>query len=138
MKPSGAELQAIRETAIPEIRFRNYVRRVLKYSALTPRRMCEILEAEDVGSNIREICICAAVRAEDGTVIRGQAHADCFESIIRRKKKIGRKPDDQGFITSRQRYVTRDEGRRLQDAAGIKSVREEGYVGDTLFSEDLY
>jgi hypothetical protein len=44
---------------------------------------------------------------------------------------------DQGFITSRNRYVDREEGLRLQLAAGIESVAPGGYRGQ-LFSEDLY
>ncbi|MGE3278053.1 MAG: hypothetical protein AB7O67_23320 [Vicinamibacterales bacterium] len=46
--------------------------------------------------------------------------------------------DAQGFVTSRGRYVTRSEGRQLQEAAGIGSVSPSGYRGDLLFSEDLY
>ena len=44
----------------------------------------------------------------------------------------------QGFITSENRYVGREEGRILQDKAGIKSADKGGYRGKTLFSEDLY
>lgn len=44
----------------------------------------------------------------------------------------------QGFITNRGRFVSRTEGRKLQDAAGIPSADREGYRGNTLFSEDLY
>jgi hypothetical protein len=46
---------------------------------------------------------------------------------------------EQGFVTSRNRYVDRTEAMRLQVAAGIPSAcggRMED--GQLLFSEDLY
>lgn len=45
---------------------------------------------------------------------------------------------EQGFMTSKNRFVTRKQGRKLQDDAGIKSVDRTGYQTDTLYSEDLY
>src|SRR5690348_8766603 len=87
----------------------------------------------------KEIVICAAIRTKDGTVIRGHRHGDCMYTAMRmRYKKQDLSFTDQGFVTSRNRYVSREEGRKLQDAAGIKSAAPEGYVADTLFSEDLY
>lgn len=87
-----------------------------------------------------EICICAAVKTTKGVVWRGQRHGDCFQAILRNGFKISKGKNAQGFVTSRGRFVTREEGRRLQDAAGIKSVSADGkgYRGKTLFSEDLY
>ena len=85
-----------------------------------------------------EICICAAVKIEDGTIMRGQRHSDCLRSIWERKKKPATEVDAQGFITSTGRFVTRAEGRKLQDEAGIPSSDPEGYKGSTLFSEDIY
>jgi hypothetical protein len=84
------------------------------------------------------ICICAAVITEDGIIIRGHRHSDCIESILRRKKKVSKTPEAQGFITSDNRFVNRVEGRKLQDAAGIRSKSVDGYMGNTLYSEDLY
>jgi len=86
----------------------------------------------------KEICICAAVVDNTGKVIRGHRHDDCFKRIISMKNKPESAQWAQGFITSYDRYVTREEGRILQDEAGIKSVDPGGYMGDTLFSEDLY
>ena len=88
--------------------------------------------------NNQVICICAAVITEDGTIIRGHRHSDCIESILRRNKKPSKTPDAQGFITSDNRFVNRTEGRKLQDAAGIRSKSVDGYMGNTLYSEDLY
>jgi hypothetical protein len=44
---------------------------------------------------------------------------------------------NQGFITSKNRFVTREEGLKLQIEAGIES-KGGGYRADRLFSEDLY
>jgi hypothetical protein len=87
----------------------------------------------------KEICICAAVIANGGTIIRGHRHVDCLYTIKRMKLKPTEKNVDQGFITSRNRYVDRKEGYKLQIAAGIKSIDSiMPYMGEELFSEDLY
>lgn len=93
----------------------------------------------------KEVVICAAVKSTTGVIVRGHRHGDCIYGMVSGRimkdgKKLipGRKQEDQGFITSKNRYVTREEGRILQDAAGIKSVAERGYEGNTLYSEDLY
>lgn len=85
-----------------------------------------------------EIIICAAVKAEDGSIFRGHRHGDCMLTINRAGLKLWPGIEQQGFITSRNRYVLREEGRKLQDAAGIPSADKEGYRYNTLFSEDLY
>lgn len=89
-----------------------------------------------------EVCICAAVRAEDGTIWRGHRHHDAMAAAWRSIPVWRQKPrfpaHSQGFVTSRNRFVDRLEGRRLQDAAGIASVAPGGYRGDLLCSEDLY
>jgi hypothetical protein len=88
---------------------------------------------------MKEICICAAVICTDGTIIRGHRHRDCFDTIIRKGKKIHQNFDSQGFITSYNKYVTREEGYKLQIKAKIKSANSEGYnKAKLLFSEDLY
>lgn len=45
---------------------------------------------------------------------------------------------EQGFVTSKGRYVSRKEGRLIQDSLGIESVAEGEYRGNELYSEDLY
>jgi hypothetical protein len=88
-----------------------------------------------------EICICAAIRMEDGEIIRGHRHGDCFMSSRAsklRETQRGVNLAEQGFVTSFNRFVSREEGRKLQEAAGIPSTDKEGYRGKTLFSEDLY
>ena len=85
---------------------------------------------------MKEICICAAILCEDGQIIRGHRHADCLHNMYHREVKL--KEKEQGFITSHNRFVGRQEGRMLQDEAGIPSADPEGYRGGLLFSEDLY
>lgn len=85
---------------------------------------------------MKEIVICAGTKTSNGTIIRGQRHCDCYHTALR--IRIDEPDAKQGFITSTGRYVSREEGRKLQDLAGIKSVSPDGYQENTLFSEDLY
>jgi hypothetical protein len=95
-----------------------------------------------------EICICAAIRLPDGRIFRGHRHSDAMRTAIeyieyRHKEGYERSgwssemADEQGFMTSHNRFVDRDEGFELQLAAGIRSAAKDGYRS-TLFSEDLY
>jgi len=86
---------------------------------------------------MKEICLCAAVKTADGKIFPGRRHGHCLIGIwyLEKNTQLG---SDQGFLTNLNRFVSREEGRKLQEAAGIKSVDPEGYRYDTLFSEDLY
>lgn len=111
-------------------------------------RIIPVLEpfiASEIQKAEVEIVICAAIRMPDGYVVRGHRHHDC----IRTAREIPRyedepwhvNGDDQGFVTSKNRYVTRKEGYKIQISAGIESAdyyKSGGYRGDELFSEDLY
>lgn len=93
---------------------------------------------EQVRAEVKEVCICAAIKFKSGFIARGHRHGDCFR--VAKGVGIDTRVEDgeQGFITSKNRFVGRQEGRKLQEAAGIKSASPEGYQADTLFSEDLY
>jgi hypothetical protein len=56
-----------------------------------------------------EIVICAAVRAKDGKIIRGHRHNDAIRALhdIPGYEQEHCHGDDQGFVTSTNRYVTR-------------------------------
>lgn len=96
----------------------------------------------------KEIVICAAIRAFDGYIFRGHRHFHALHAMMmcpkykeyyetHKEKPHG---EDQGFVTSLNRYVDRDEGLRIQLAAGIPSAAVQfgdDYRGE-LFSEDLY
>lgn len=83
-----------------------------------------------------EICICAAIRTVDGTVIRGHRHHDCLRSAGEIPNMIVLHAE-QGFITSRNRFVDRREGLKLQLDAG-KASMDGPYRSVGLFSENLY
>jgi hypothetical protein len=89
-----------------------------------------------------EICVCAAIRMPDGYIVRGHRHCHCIAAAydMPRYRESWECPqgDDQGFVTSRNRYVTREEGLALQLAAGIYSAKDNSYHKRVLFSEDLY
>jgi hypothetical protein len=92
-----------------------------------------------------EIVICAAVKAADGTVVRGHRHHDALRTL---KGIPGLRyeyhHDTQGFVTSLNRFVTRKEGYDIQVAAGIPSAligtmnEAAAYLHGELYSEDLY
>jgi hypothetical protein len=93
-------------------------------------------EAQALRDSDPEVCICAAVRhVESGLIVRGHRHPDCFNNLAGRPMKY-EGPFEQGFITSRNRFVDRKIGLELQLTAGIASARG-GYQKE-LYSEDLY
>lgn len=99
-------------------------------------------ENERLTGEIKEIVICAAIRMPDGEVIRGHRHNNCYDVVRARPDKVR---EDivraaQGFLTSQNRFVCREEAMKIQRAAGISSAQwPDGKLrGDSLFSEDLY
>lgn len=90
----------------------------------------------------KEIVICSAIKLR-GLIIRGHRHCDCYHNLSLRPKgkelllKYGERIID-GFITSKNIFVGREEARFIQELAGIKSADKDGYRGDILYSEDLY
>lgn len=89
-----------------------------------------------------EIVICAAVRMYDGYVVIGHRHSDAIRTAQAIPRYKDQRPfgENQGFVTSKNRYVNRIEGAKIQKAAGIKSKMPEGqdYLHGELYSEDLY
>lgn len=91
----------------------------------------------------KEIIICAAVRAEDGHIHRGHRHGDAMWAMQRMPAYEDERPhgDDQGFITSKNRYVNCEEGMRIFKESGAVSADEENHpIANRyeLYSEDLY
>ena len=68
----------------------------------------------------------------------GYRHHDIYQRFY---NDLSMKPDDQGFYTSRGRFVTRVEGMKIAYECGQvdkeRAFREEGQFNE-LFSEDLY
>lgn len=88
----------------------------------------------------KEVCICAAVKTTTGKIFRGHRHSDCMSAIRERHFLVVADKLGQGFITSKNRYVDRAEGYKLQTEAGIESAEPLGkYCQEgQLYSEDLY
>lgn len=83
-----------------------------------------------------EIVICAAVRASNGFIVRGHRHHDAIRTMSTIPGYEDERPsgDNQGFITSENRYVNREEAYKIQVAAG--KMKDDN--GGRLYSEDLY
>lgn len=90
----------------------------------------------------REFCVCAAVKLDDGRIIRGHRHSDCITTAARWQaagQVIGPiYPDQQGFLTSRGRFVDRRLAMELQRAISDKAPKGHFLQGEELISEDLY
>jgi hypothetical protein len=88
-----------------------------------------------------EVCICSAIKfLKDGVevIIMGHRHCDCFRNVAARPDREKYKQVKQGFMTTKNRFVDRVEGLRLQKEAGIKSANHGAPYGSHLSSEDLY
>ena len=79
-----------------------------------------------------EIVICAAVRASDGKVVSGYRHSDAIRTLQAMVGYEDEQPcgEDQGFVTSTDRFVDRREAYRLHFPDRAES--------DELRSDDLY
>lgn len=79
-----------------------------------------------------EIVICAAVRASNGRVVRGHRHSDAIRALQAMNGYEAEQPngDDQGFVTSTNRFVNRQEAYRIR-------FPKNGEL-DELRSDDLY
>jgi hypothetical protein len=85
-------------------------------------------------------CICAAIKLPDGYIIRGHRHHNCFRTLddSPRYKETSALSIVQGFVTSENKFVGRYEALDIQQAANIPSSNPIGYIGNQLYSEDLY
>lgn len=85
----------------------------------------------------REIVACAAIRLKNGAIFAGHRHHDCLGKIHAcglSKMEI----DEQGFMTTKGRFVGRTMAFSIQCEADIRSADQGGYRGTELYSEDLY
>ncbi len=89
-----------------------------------------------------EVCICAAIQMLwDGYIVRGHRHNDCLRTAYGMPRYLlsERQLHEQGFVTSRGRFVGRREAAALQQAAGVVSKDlEHPYLNGECYSEDLY
>jgi hypothetical protein len=98
---------------------------------------------------VSERIICAAIWVDDGIVhphqpknidrglvVCGRRHHNCI--VVANVAFPGMAVDrDQGFVTTADRYVDREEAASIAIAAGQVDRAQMEYA-DTLFSEDLY
>jgi len=74
----------------------------------------------------------AAVKDKEGTIYLGARHADCIRQITDQDKLFCQKADSQGFLTSHNRFVKRQEAATI----ACKAKQLSRIVG-LLFSEDM-
>lgn len=75
----------------------------------------------------------AAVKDKNGTIFTGKCHSDCFRNIAFTGFQRSQKPEDQGFVTDKGRFVERGVAAKIAFRAGqIKEAKS------LLYSEDLW
>lgn len=76
----------------------------------------------------------AAVKTACGEhIYTGKCHAHCFRDGHSQSVRMSQKAEDQGFITSRGEFVSRNEAAQIAFDAGMTDERKK-----FLFSEDLW
>ena len=100
----------------------------------------QIIDVSDVrlrACELPELPACAAMRhIALGVIFAGKRHAECIASA--NSLGLGSKDCIQGFMTTKGRFVNRQEAFRLMQNEGIESASPDGYRGFDLYSEDLY
>lgn len=105
---------------------------------------------------LEEFIICAAIHLDDGQkyddmpenietgiVISGRRHGDCYTSLkvlnAEYWKDYDNGRENQGFLTSKNRYVSRNEAFLIAQKQGqIFHRMHDGKTSEMLVSEDLY
>ena len=111
-------------------------------------------------NNREEYIICAAVWFDDGIerahqpiniktglVVCGRRHHNCFMTmgtlvgLVKDRNEIGLQEKEQGFVTSFDRFVTREEAAEIalkQDQFANDDERTEVQKSNYLYSENIY
>ena len=93
--------------------------------------------------NKEEYILCAALHIRDnityvaepvetGFIILGYRHIDCLRSLVRIRKTL---PNEEGFITSKNKFVDREEAYVI--ALGAGQIKYDS-GSHSLTSDDLY
>lgn len=108
-------------------------------------RICQLSQEKKIDRS-KEYLLCAAIRRKEERdcpkvyweqfrdiykIELGWRHPDILHRFI---GEVSKDPDDQGFYTSKGRFVTREEGLIIARAAG----QVDKIIGGVLTSEDLY
>lgn len=75
----------------------------------------------------------AAVKSKCGMILMGKSHSCCFRQGARIGLEMSSRADDQGFITSKGRFVERPEAAQIAVASG-----QIPGTPSILFSEDFW
>lgn len=81
--------------------------------------------------------ICAAVKFGE-VVVRGHRHSDCIHTANRMGLDTKHWSPDEGFITSKNKFVGRKEARDIHVASSQVPFRKIYHSDTELYSEDLY
>ncbi len=87
----------------------------------------------------QERILCAAIRIvhnDETLIIPGFRHGDCFGLLVKLGLTLYVSSEDQGFLTSKNRYVSRTEAYEI--AVKAHQVKDYGEDSIILISEDLY
>lgn len=79
----------------------------------------------------------AAIKTENGMIILGKCHADCFWTAKNIGLKLSKKSEDQGFFTSKGRYVNRKLAATIARRAKQLDKNDKRKV-TYLLSEDIW
>lgn len=108
-------------------------------------RICQLSQEKKIDRS-KEYLLCAAIRRKEERdcpkvyweqfrdiykIELGWRHPDILHRFI---GEVSKDPDDQGFYTSKGRFVTREEVLTIARAAG----QVDKIIGGVLTSEDLY
>jgi len=86
----------------------------------------------------KEYILCASVRYND-IIISGYRHADCHELLKKLKIDFVRNKQNEGFLTSNNRFVDRTEAYWIaKENNQIQNYMVEDDDVAQLISEDLY
>lgn len=85
-----------------------------------------------------EIIKHAAVKATNGMILLGKSHADCFWQGKNIGLEMSSKSDDQGFVTSKGRYVNRKIAARIATKAKQLDQSDKKRKVIALLSEDIW
>lgn len=107
--------------------------------------------------NTKEYILCAAVWFDDGNkhshqpknietgiVVCGRRHHNCFATIggrVSERNEIGLREKEQGFLTSLDRFVSREEAAEIALSIGQFANEEEKReveITHYLYSENIY
>lgn len=87
---------------------------------------------------MKEKIIHAACIAENGMILLGKCHADCFYQAKNIGLEIKKESAAQGFFTNKGRYVHRDQAAQIAKRAKQLDLKDKKRKVTHLLSEDIW